>query len=70
MRARTVHQGDARLAGPAQGQAKLGDQFQTGRAAAGDHDVVRANPRCHASCPLHLDVGGRGDVRPYCPAAP
>ena len=67
---RTIHQGDPRLAGLAQGQAEFSDQFQAGRAAAGDHDVVRGWPPClHAlfPSPAHLS---RSDVRSNFAAAP
>jgi hypothetical protein len=55
MGARAIHQCDPRLACLAQGHAELRHQFEAGRAAAGDHDVMKARHLCrHAACPLRL----------------
>ena len=60
MGARAIHERDPRLAGLAQGRAKFGDQFETGRAAARDHNVMQAfDPCSHVYGPVRLNTNRR-----------
>ena len=63
MGAGAIHQGDPRLAGLAQAQPELGDQFEAGRAAARDHDMMPARQLCrHAAHPPRLEICPRCDL--------
>jgi hypothetical protein len=42
MGARPLDERDARAAPLAQGIAEFGDEFETGRSAAGDHDMMQS----------------------------